>query len=73
MQFKFEADFKLKYYAAKKGPHTGMEVYIHIIFYILRYKNYDEKMYDYIYKINVYLHTSGLQILMFYLFTTRFI
>ena len=40
MQFKFEADFKLKYYAAKKGPHTGMEVYIHIIFYILRYKNY---------------------------------
>ena len=40
MQFKFEADFKLKYYAAKKGPHTGMEVYIHIIFYILGYKNY---------------------------------
>ena len=40
MQFKFEADFKLKYYAAKKGPHTGMEVYIHIIFYIFRYKNY---------------------------------
>ena len=38
MQFKFEADFKLKYYAAKKGPHTGMEVYIHIIFYILGYK-----------------------------------
>ena len=70
MQFKFEADFKLKYYAAKKGPHTGMEVYIHIIFYILRY---DEKMYDYIYKINVDLHTSGLQILTFYLFTTQFI
>ena len=72
MQFKFEADFKLKYYAAKKGPHTGMEVYIHIIFYILRYKN-DENVYDYIYKMNVYLHTSGLQILTFYLFTTQFI
>ena len=39
----------------------------------LRYKKYDEKMYDYIYNLNGYLHTSGLQILMFYLFTTQFI